>query len=426
MWNLKLESETEWPRFRQVRQDLKGPRVADIRAAVAREVASVEDRIEPGRTYALGVGSRGVRNIAALTAAVVAAVRQRGAKVFIVPAMGSHGGATAAGQREVLESLGVTEATVGAPIDDAMDVEVVARLSDGTPLYFSRAALRADGVIPLNRVKPHTDFHGPHESGLVKMLVIGFGKQVGAASVHSRGFLQFKHVLPEAGRILLDRVSVPFGVAVVENGREETALVEAIRGEEILDGDRRLLDQARSWMATLPFQEVDLLVVGRLGKNISGSGMDPNVTGRWLSRAAEGGLDATRLTVLNVTPESHGNAVGLGAADTIPRHFYESIDWEKTYMNVITSTELSGARIPMVLANDRQAVEAAIRSINGRSPAESRTVVIRDTLSLEYFAVSEGLWEEAQARGLEAHGEWQPIHFEPDGSLLQVAGIPLR
>lgn len=426
MWNLKLEDETRWPRFRQVRQALKGPKETDIAQALAREMRRVSERIESGRTYALGVGSRGIRNIADVTAAVVAEIRQRGADVFIVPAMGSHGGATSAGQREVLESLGVTERFVGASIEDSMETEVVARLGDGTPLYFSRAALRADGVIPVNRVKPHTDFHGPHESGLVKMLVIGFGKQVGAASVHSRGFLEFKNVLPEAGRILLERVNVPFGVALVENGREETAVVEALPGEEILAGDARLLERARAWMATLPFQEIDLLVVGRLGKNISGSGMDPNVTGRWLSRAAEGGLDARRLTVLSVTPESHGNAVGLGAADTIPRHFFESIDWEKTYMNVITSTELGGARIPMVLANDRQAVEAAIRSINGRAPAESRTVVIRDTLSLEYFAISEGLGQEAEALGLETQGDWEPIEFEPDGSLLKVAGVALR
>lgn len=315
---------------------------------------------------------------------------------------------------------------MGVAIDDDMAVEEVARLNDGTPLYFSRAALARAGVIPINRVKPHTDFHGPHESGLCKMLVIGFGKHVGAASVHSQGFTEFYRVLPEAGELLLRNVAIPGGVAVVENGREETARVRVLPNATMLVEERELLAEAREWMARLPFQQVDLLVVGRLGKNLSGSGMDPNVTGRWISRAATGGLQATRLTVLNLTPETHGNAIGVGAADTIPRHVFESIDWEKTYLNGLTSTELAGARIPMVLENERQAVEAAIRAINGRKPAQSRVVVIRDTLSVEEFAISEGLAEEAHQLGLTLEGPWESIRFDADGGLPSVAGISLR
>jgi len=426
MWDYRIEGEpTQWPKFCRVRQPLNGPEETDVKTAVERELAQVDDRIVAGKTYAIGVGSRGIRAIADMVAALVQGLHQRGAEAVIIPAMGSHGGGSASGQREVLESFGVTEKSVGAAIDADMAVESLGQLADGTPIYFSRAALARDGIIPVNRIKPHTDFHGPHESGLVKMLVIGFGKHRGAASVHSRGFGAFERVLPEAGRLLVDRLSIPFGMAIVENGYERTAEIRALAGEILMDQERQLLDQARAWLARLPFAEIDLLLVGRLGKNISGSCMDPNVTGRWISSAASGGLRATRLTVLNLTEESHGNAIGLGAADTIPDHLFQAIDWEKTYMNGLTSTELSGARIPMVLKNDHQAVEAAIRSINGRTTKESRVVVIRDTLSLEEFAISEGLADEANALGLSLLGGWEPIQFGPSEDLPSVAGIRL-
>lgn len=424
MWSLRIEGEpTVWPQVRRVRQPLQGPRETAIADAVEREIGRMTGRIEGGRTYAIGVGSRGIRSIAEIVRAVVDQLHDHGAEAVIVPAMGSHGGATSQGQREVLASFGITEESMRARIDDNMAVETVGHLSDGTPLYFSRAALAADGIIPVNRVKPHTDFHGPHESGLVKMLVIGFGKQLGAASVHSRGFGAFHRVLPEAGKILVDQLQIPFGLAVVENGYEETAAIRAIAGNHIPDEEKQLLDQAREWMARLPFEAVDLLVVGRLGKNLSGSCMDPNVTGRWLSSAASGGLNATRLTVLNLTEESHGNAIGLGAADTIPRSLFDAIDWEKTYMNGLTSTELSGARIPMVLENDHQAIEAAIRSINGRTTEQSRVVFIRDTLTLEHFAISSGLADEAGDLGLTMEGDWESIRFGDGGRLETVAGI---
>ncbi len=426
MWDYRIEGEaTIWPKFCRVRQTLYGPEETDVATAVAREVAEVEDRIIPGKTYALGVGSRGIRSIATVVQALIQELHQRGADAIIIPAMGSHGGGTAEGQRELLESYGVTEKTMGAPIDADMTVERVGRLADDTPVYFSRSALRQDGIIPVNRIKPHTDFHGPHESGLVKMLVIGFGKHVGAASIHRRGFGAFERVLPEAGRLILDVLPIPLGLAIVENGYERTAQIRALAHDRLMDEERVLLDRAREWMARLPFESVDLLLVGRLGKNLSGSCMDPNVTGRWISSAATGGLRATRLTVLNLTDESHGNAIGLGAADTIPQHLFESVDWEKTYMNGLTSTELSGARIPMVLRNDRQAVEAAIRAINGRSPKDSRVVVIRDTLTLEEFAISEGLAAEAAERGLSFAGNWEDIRFGPDEDLEAVAGIRL-
>jgi hypothetical protein len=426
VWDFRPEGEpTVWPKFRKVRQQLKGPDEIPVAEAVHREVARIADRIRPQKTYAIGVGSRGIRGIAEVVQALVFELHRRGAKAVIIPAMGSHGGGTAAGQREVLESLGVSEDTVGAPIEDDMAVERLASLADGTPVYFSRAALSFDGIIPVNRIKPHTDFHGPHESGLVKMLVIGFGKQVGAQSMHSRGFGAFERVLPEAGQLLLERLPVPFGLALVENGYERTAEIRALVPESLREEEQRLLDRAREWMARLPFAEVDFLLVGRLGKNISGSSMDPNVTGRWISSAASGGLRATRLTVLNLTEESHGNAIGLGAADTIPQHLFEAVDWEKTYLNGYTSTELSGARIPMVLKNDYLAVEVAIRAINGRTPAQSRTVVIRDTLTLEEFAISEGLAEEAQQLGLTMMGDWEPIDFRDGAHLDEVAGIRL-
>lgn len=425
MLDLSPYPRVAWPRFRRVRQPLKGPRESDVAGAVRREISQVRHLIQPGKTYAIGLGSRGIANLALIARTAIEEIRSAGADVVIIPAMASHGGATPEGQKEVLESFGITEKTMNAPIDARMEVTMVDHLPDGTPVFFSTAALDADGIIPINRVKLHTAFHGPIESGLTKMLVIGFGKQRGAATIHSRGFAVFDRIIPEVGRLLINRLPVTFGLAVVENGREETALVRALPKDRILAEEPELLNFSREWLARLPFDDIDVLVVGQIGKNISGDGMDPNVTGRYGSTAVTGGPNIGKIAVLNLTRDTHGNANGIGLADSVSAHAYREIDWSKTYTNALTSTEFRPIKTPMVMANDRDAIEVVLRTVNGRAPEHTRTVIIQNTLKLEELVISEALWSEAQAKGLEPLSDWTPLSFNADGNLTEAAGLEI-
>lgn len=426
MLDLTAFPAISWPKFRRVKQFLEGQKEPDPANAVRREIEKVDQFVHAGKTYAIGLGSRGIANLKPIAQAAIQEIRKLGANVVIVPAMASHGGATPEGQKEVLSSFGITEESMGVPIDARMDTTIIAQLNDGTPVHFSQAALDTDGVIPINRVKLHTAFRGSIESGLTKMLVIGFGKQRGAATIHSRGFSMFHQVIPEAGRLILDRVTVPFGLAIVENGFDETALIRAVASNRILQTEPELLELSRKLMARLPFSSIDVLVVGQLGKNISGDGMDPNVTGRYGSDAAQGGPHIQKVAVLNLTKETHGNANGVGLADTIPYHAFQEIDWVKTYTNALTSTEFRPIKAPMVAKNDHDAIEIALRTLNGRSPEDARMVVIRNTLELEYMAISQPLEEEAKALGLQWLSPLQDIIFDQDGNLPDALGIPLR
>ena len=425
MLNLNQFPRVNWPRFRRVRQTLQGPRETDVAAAVRREITQVQHLITPGKTYAIGVGSRGIANIALIARTTIEEIRRSGADVIIVPAMASHGGATPDGQKEVLASFGITEAAMGAHIDARMDVAIIDHLPDGTPIYFSQAALDADGIIPINRVKLHTAFHGPIESGLTKMLVIGFGKQHGAATVHSRGFAVFDRLIPEIGRIMMERLPIVFGLAILENGYEDTALVRALPAERILAEEPQLMDRSRQWIARLPFDNIDVLVVGQIGKNISGDGMDPNVTGRYGAVGVSGGPTIGKMAVLNLTTETHGNANGLGVADSVSLHAYREIDWAKTYTNALTSTEFGPIKTPMVMPNDHDAIEVVLRTINGRSPENTRTLVIQNTLKLEELVISEALWEDAHAKGLQPQNDWAPLIFDAEGNLHDAGGLPI-
>jgi hypothetical protein len=416
----------EWPKVVRIRQPLPGPpEIADLEQAVEDALDPVEPRIQRGSTYALGVGSRGISRIPEIVRALIAALDRRGAQAFIVPAMGSHGGATPEGQVEVLASLGVTEAAMGVPIRASMDVKAVAEVEPGLVAYTSVPALEADGIIPVGRIKPHTAFHGPVESGIMKMVAIGFGKQHGASSVHAAGFPRFHEVIPLVANTILAHVHMPFGLAVLENGHERPAKIVALPPDNLEAAETGLLKQARDWMARLPFDELDVLVVGELGKNISGDGMDPNVTGRYSAKGVSGGPDIQKLVVLSLTPETHGNAMGIGPADTITRRCYEQIDFMKTYTNAITSSELGPARTPMVLANDHDAIDIALRTLNGVKPGQARLVAIRNTLRLEELVIAESLWPEAEKLGCELLSEPEDLAFNPDGSIPVMAGLPL-
>lgn len=425
MLDLTQFTEIAWPRVRRVRQKLHSQRLANIPKSTQDTLASVQAGIQPGKTYAIGVGSRGIHNIATITKSVIEFILACKAQAVIVPAMASHGGATAEGQREVLADYGITEQSMGVPIEASMAVHQLGSLPDGTPIYFSEAALKVDGVIPINRVKAHTDFHGPLESGLAKMLVIGFAKQMGAASIHSRGFHHFHHLIPEVAEILLSKVHVPFGVAIVENGYDETAIIKAIPGNNLLNEEAELLKTTRHFLPTIPFAALDILVVSQIGKNISGEGMDPNVTGRYTNDVASGGPKIAKIAILNLTKSTHGNACGFGLADTISKHAYDEVDWQKTYTNALTSTEFNSIKTPMVCKNDRETIEMVLRTANGITLPHVRLAIIKNTLSLNEFVISESLWPEAEQLGLEPLTEWEDFSFDTEGNLAAVAGLPI-
>ena len=402
------------------------PRGASVH--VAMEVAKglervgLHDLVTRGARVAITAGSRGIADLPAVLRATVAAVRAAGGDPFIAPCMGSHGGATAAGQRAVLEELGVTEATVGAPVVSSMDVVPVGHSAFGVPVWASRDLAEADGVIVVNRVKPHTDFHGEVESGLVKMLVIGAGKHAGALSAHNLTVRHgFPAVLADHGARLLAGLPVLCGIAVVEDQRDRTALVEVLRPDEFFTREPALLGRARDLLPRLPFAQLDVLVIDQLGKDVSGAGMDTNVTGRasfWGGGERPSEPRITRIFVRGLTPATHGNACGIGMADFTTARCAAQIDRAVTDVNCITSNSPEDARIPIACATDREAVAAAIQTSGVRDPAEVRLAWVRDTAHLERIAVSEALLDEVRAgETLRPAGPLFPLPYDANGDL---------
>jgi len=387
------------PRMAKVTQSFDDTKLADVGGAVRAEIGrdDIGSRIEPGASIAIGVGSRGVANIAETVRAVVDEVKARGANPFIFPAMGSHGGATAEGQAGVLAGYGVTEAAMGAPVRATMETVQLDALDDGTPVYIDKYAHEADGVVLINRIKPHTNFRGPIESGICKMLVIGMGKIKGATTIHGHGMDQFGEVIPKTAIHIVERIPFLFGIGLVENAYDETMLVEALPPEALIDRETALQAIAKEKMGRILFPEIDVLVIDRMGKEISGSGFDPNITGR-NNRGVEGFDDpaVTKIVVLDLTEMTHGNASGIGLADVITRKLLEQIDFAATYGNVITSAYLDGALIPIVMNTEREAIQLAVKTVPRVKSSEARIVRIRNTLSLREIEVSEPLL--AQAR----------------------------
>lgn len=418
---LDLFARTDLPRWARVRQRLDTNRVEDVGAAVAEQFArpEISERITPGVRVALAVGSRGIDRLDQVTRAAVAEVRRRGGEPFVVPAMGSHGGATAEGQIEVLAQYGVTPDAIGCPIRASMETVKLGELDDGLPVWFDKlAATEADVVVPINRVKPHTDFHAPAESGLIKMLAIGLGKQHGADTLHARGFDQFERVLPRVAQRTLATIAVPFGLALVENGHAELALIEAVPGDQIQSREPELLALAREKLPRLPGESVDVLVVDQLGKDISGIGTDTNVVNRYYTGPLPFTPRIQRLIVRDLTVDTEGNASGLGLADIALRRAVSKVDRVKTYMNCITAKTPEGARIPLTVDNDREALSVALACCVRVSVPESRIVRIRDTKHLETFWASEPLLPELLAtESVCLDGQVVPITFDSDGML---------
>ncbi|HWQ40347.1 MAG TPA: lactate racemase domain-containing protein [Burkholderiales bacterium] len=413
------------PRMVHVRQKFKTPKLDSVTRAVVEQFQrpEVRNKVKPGMTVAVGCGSRGINNIAECAKAVIGELKALGARPFIFPAMGSHGGATAEGQREVLESYGITESFVGCPIRSSMDVVELGKLEDGMPVYIDKHAAEADAIAVIARVKPHTNFRAPIESGIVKMLTIGMGKIAGATTLHTYGMDMFGELLPRTARFIMSRKNVLFGVAMVENAADETALIEIVPGEQVLEREPALLAKAKELMPRLQFDEIDVLVVERIGKNISGSGMDPNITGRncrfiqWEMKPY-----VKKIVVLGLTPETHGNATGLGAADVITMRLYREMDIAKTYTNIITSTYLDGGAIPMIMNTDEEAIKLAAKTVVRMKPQDTKIVRIANTLEIVDIQVSEPLLKYVKANPslFEIVGEPEPFKFDARGNLYPM------
>jgi hypothetical protein len=402
----------ELPRFFPVRQRVPTDAIADLDRVLAEQFARLDGRVRPGMRVAITVGSRGLARMREIVAGAVADLRRRGAEPFIVPAMGSHGGATAEGQREVLASYGVTEESVGCPIRSSMETVQVGTTPGGCPVYCDALAFASDGILLFNRVKPHTILRGDLGSGLMKMAAIGLGKHAGAAAIHQHD-LQ-KEVIP-AARIALANEPILAGLALVENGLGQPARLELLLPDEIEEGDKRLLRLARGYLPQLPIEPLDALIVRRIGKNISGTGVDPNVVGMHRRLGGEPDRQVRYLGALDLTDESHGNATGVGMLDAITLRLREKIDPEATAMNCITSGWLAGARLPISVTSDRALIELFV----GLLDHPPRITIADDTAHLERLLLSEPLLDEARRHErLTILGEPAPLEFSPDGTLL--------
>ncbi|AGA25225.1 hypothetical protein Sinac_0817 [Singulisphaera acidiphila DSM 18658] len=418
-----------FPPLARIRQTVPQPRLDDVPGTVRRLIleSKIRDRVKPGGTIAVGVGSRGITVIPTIARAAVDTLKEMGFRPFIVAAMGSHGGATSEGQRQLLAEYKITPETMGVEVRTDMDTVVVGTSPIGLPIYFDKNAHGADGIVLLNRVKPHTDFHAAHESGVLKMMVIGLGKRDGAEQIHKLGLRGMKEVLPAVGRHLIANMKFALGLAILENADDVPAEIVPLEPDTIFDVEPRLLKRARELMARLPFDQIDVLVIGELGKNYSGAGIDPNVTGR-LMIETQNDFErpvVTRMVVLDVSEESHGNIVGVGFADLTTERLVSKLDERSFRINVLTSCCLERARIPITLPTDRDVFEAALQTCWRIDPSEARMVVIPNTLELSTLWVSPPLEEELRAHPhLTRETEYLPIPFSTDGTLDQESLFP--
>jgi len=416
----------DFPDMIRLRQVFDRTVVADVPGAVRAELKklSLEQRIKPGQRIALTGGSRGIANIALILKTVADYIKSLGARPFIFPAMGSHGGATAEGQTALLAHYDITETVTGAPILASMDAVEIARTQDGVPVFIDKNACEADGIIVINRIKPHTKFKAPIESGLMKMMAIGMGKQKGADYYHKAAIqYTFEKIIVDAGREVLKKAPVLGGLGIVENGYDQTALIAALLPDELEEREKELLILAKKMMPRLPFNEIDLLIIDEMGKEISGTGIDPNVTGR--NRDILGvfphPVNVKRLFVRDLTPFSDGNANGIGFADLTTKRLVDKIDRAATYMNCITAISIEKAAIPMHFESDRECIEVALGSVGLIPPGRSRIVRIKNTLQIDEVEVSEVYGDEIpDRRDLEILGPPHALCFDTTGNLIPL------
>ena len=415
--------EVPIPGMGRVRQRFDRDGISDV-AAVLREKLNDEKlkaRIRPGMRVVLTGSSRQIANMPLILKKLAAFVRAQGGEPCIIPAMGSHGGATAEGQKALLEGYGITEDYCGCPILSSMETVRVGQLPDGDEVRMDRFAHEADAVIVVGRIKAHTAFRGTYESGLVKMMAIGMGKRAGADSLHRAGFGKIVERLPLYAKVVFDNCNVIFGVAPIENEFDQTCRIEVIPAEEIFDREPELLRYAKSRLPRILLPETDVLIVGEIGKNFSGSGMDPNVTGTFGTPYATGGIQKQRVVVLDLSEQTHGNFIGLGMADTTTKRAFEKLDTNAAYFNMLTSTVLCVGKIPMVLEDDKLAIQAALKTLTQVDREHIRMVYLKNTLSLETIMVSEALLEQVRGRDdMEILEQPHPLSFDSEGRLLDL------
>ena len=417
-----------YPRILRIRQQFDRPRVVDIAATVASQLERLDlgRRIRPGQSVALTAGSRGIANIPLVLKATADFMKRLGARPFLIPAMGSHGGGTAEGQRKIIESYGITEEFVGVPIRASMDTVQVGTAGDGFPVYLDKHASEADHIAIVGRIKPHTGFHGPIESGLLKMMMIGLGKHTGALMYHRILLEQpWDATVRSVAKTMMATGKIAFGVGVVENSYDETAIIEAVAPEDFERREEALLVQGREMLPRLPILEADLLIVDRIGKDISGSGIDTNVAGR--KRAFRGqpcppGIPVMRfIYIRGLTPNTHGNATGIGLADFTRTDLVKAMNYRATVINCLTAGYPDGAFIPVHFDTDREVLDAALAILGSRSPEQARILRIRDTLHLEEIEVSEPVLQEPNPQTtFTPISRTAPLEFDARGDLLPL------
>jgi len=418
-----LLSDITLPKMIKVKQKFATTEIADIALAVQEQLrrSEIASRIKPGARIAIGVGSRGMAEISLITKVTVDEIKRCGAAPFIVPAMGSHGGATAEGQIEVLANLGVTEASAGCPILSSMEVVQLGVLDNGMLVLVDKNAYEADGIIVINRIKAHNAFSGSNESGLVKMITIGLGKQKGADAAHVLGFKYMADLIVDMARVKMEKLPFLFGIGTVENAYDRVEKIVAIPAEDIIEAERKLLAEAKATMPKLLLQPMDILLVDQLGKEFSGGGMDPYTTGRAPTPYLDPGPGPTRLVVLDVTDRSHGNTCGMGLADITTRRLFNKIDFDFTYANILTSTVTPSARIPLLMDTDLLAIQAAIKTCNAVDLRKIRMVRIANTLHVGEIYISEAMLDDAKKHpAIVVSGEPMDWKFDSTGNLSDI------
>jgi hypothetical protein len=425
-----LVKDVPIPRMFKVRQYFTTTRIApeDIPGVIRSQLQEEKytSQLKPGMRIAITVGSRQIANIIPITKTLVDFLKEKGCKPFIVAAMGSHGGATEEGQRGILANFGVTEESMGCPIKCHMDVVKIGVNEEGKDVLIGKDSAEADGIIVNCRVKPHTGFRGRYESGIMKMMTIGLGKQAGAQICHEEGFANMAKNIPLFGKAIIKNANILFAVATIENAYDETSRIVVVNHDEIEEVEPHLLEDAKRRMGKIYIPECDVLVVDEIGKNISGSGYDPNVTGNFVTPYASGGLKSQRTAVLDLSEGSHHSGCGLGMAHATTRRCMSKVDLDQTYPNLITSRILENARIPMIMKNDKEAIQVCIKACVGVNRDRIRIIRIINTLKLEHILLSEAYYDELRAHpieNLEIESEPRAMEFDQDGNLIDLEKI---
>jgi hypothetical protein len=417
-----LISDTPLPRMVKVRQKFDSACIPydEIAGAIIAQLSRDEIalKIKPGMTVAITGGSRGINSIALMVKTMADFVRSRDASPFITAAMGSHGGATAEGQLQILTDYGITEETMGCPVKSSMEVVKIGETETGEPVMLDKYAAAADGILLMNRVKPHTSYRGDYESGLMKMMAIGLGKQAGAEAIHGQSPAVMKDLIPMYGKIIMEKANILGGIAVVENAFDKPGVIRGLTPDEIITEEPKLKELSYKTIPQLLFSSCNVLVVDQIGKNISGDGMDPNVTGRFCTPYASGGISAERVVILDLTDETHGNAQGCGLADVVSRRLYEKMKMEMTYPTAITNTFLNLMKIPMVMDSDREAIQLALKSCHEGDRAAPKLIRVKNTAHIEEIEVSEAMILEVMTNpDLELVSEPYEWEFNENGNL---------